>query len=1116
MSEDPAHGSPVDRAAPSTLGPPPTPGDRVGPYRLDRLLGMGATSSVHLAFHEDGRRVALKVLDPNRVLPEDLHRFTREFQALSRMDHPAVVSVYEAGSHQGYPWIAMEYVDGTDLGALVESWAVDPPPDRFARVERILRGLCEGLQYVHDLGWVHRDLKPGNVLVTPAGDPRISDFGVVRTEAAGHTQLTMAGRLVGTVAYMAPELITDEGVDRRADLYALGAVLYLLLTGRRPIEAQSVAGYLARHLTEVPRPAGEVAPGVPRRLERIAQRLLSKDRSRRYPSAQAVLQALDRADEPEPLPLRGRDPALARWSAVIQGLVDGVGGVLGLVGPPGSGRTRLLEHLVEQVPGTVEVRRASGPQGALVDALGPLDGPLTRPLVLAVDDLDRADPLDVEALGALAHRRVALEAEPLLLVFSGEDGEALSGLLSGRLTGMPGERLELEPLDPDATVAILRDRGITGPSASVLARRLHAAAPACLPGAVVQQLDACVEAGWFEQDGEVLRPRVPLEVLRHEELPLPPALEAELRRRFAALDPASRALLELVAIVDPPAPLALIDRCARDLPEIRAATPSDAPRGLLDPTVPALLEELIRRDVLVRTASEAGEELRFAHPCAASVVRRSMAEEVARARHRAVADALASRRRSSPAEVATHRERAGDPAAAYPLYLQAARRAARQGAHAEVLDLCRRAEAVREAAEPVLDEAARRQNRRLLHQLEGEALLGRGAVRDALAPLGAALADAREEGDPSALARCLTSLGRAEHRLGRYGRAEPLLVEALTLARGPERLAALRTLADVRLREGALEVSEALWTEALELAAAAGSRDAEARARRGLAHLRGVQGRLQDSGELFDHAEELLAIDGDPRIRAGVLARSLEIDTAGGRYGSALRKAEMVVELARRRALSERLPEAYALLAEALCVLGDPEEAHDAAQQALVFARAHDRAWDARLRAARVLLDLGRPDEAEGALPLTAALPRHVIDAPAAWHDALRGRLLAARGSERAAELARRALAREPALMALRVARTALDAALALAASGHPDEAREAVKRGLKVLHGPGADGIRLELLLAWQAASPEDRVLHAAGQVARRIQSSLAPGLARSFGARPEVAAALARVGRE
>src|SRR5690606_12304668 len=123
----------------------------------------------------------------------------------------------------------------------------------------------------------------------------------------------------------------------------------------------------------------------------------------------------------------------------------------------------------------------------------------------------------------------------------------------------------------DAVVAALRDRGLSGPAAPLLARRLLADGSTCLPGAVVQQLEACVEAGWFEPDGEALRPRVPLEALRRDELPLPAVVEQELRSRFDALDPAARAVLDLVAVFDAPAPLALVDRCARDLPEVRAS-----------------------------------------------------------------------------------------------------------------------------------------------------------------------------------------------------------------------------------------------------------------------------------------------------------------------------------------------------------------------------------------------------------------------------------------------------------------------------------------------------------------------------------------------------------------
>ncbi|MBA2320259.1 MAG: serine/threonine protein kinase, partial [Deltaproteobacteria bacterium] len=272
------------------LGRHPEPGDLLGPFRLLERIGAGGMATVYRAAHPSGAIVAVKVLNPATVAQEDVRRFTREYQLLARIDHPNVVKTYEAGVRQGYPWLALEYVAGTDLATLIDQWAANPPADRFERAEHLLRGLCRALQYVHDLGFVHRDLKPQNVLVTAEGDAKLTDFGVVKA-GEGVTQLTMAGRLVGTVAFMAPEQITGEPLDRRTDLYALGAVLYMMLTFRRPIEAASVAGYLARHLTEVPRPPSDWEPSIPRRLERICQRLLVKDRSARYPSALAVLQA---------------------------------------------------------------------------------------------------------------------------------------------------------------------------------------------------------------------------------------------------------------------------------------------------------------------------------------------------------------------------------------------------------------------------------------------------------------------------------------------------------------------------------------------------------------------------------------------------------------------------------------------------------------------------------------------------------------------------------------------------------------------------------------------------------------------------------------------------------
>ena len=176
----------------------------------------------------------------------------------------------------------------------------------------MLAGLCRGLDYVHQTGLIHRDIKPSNILVSSDGTPKLSDFGVVKDPNSSSTQLTMAGRLVGTVAFMAPELIAAEEVDQRADLYALGAVLYILLTDKRPIEASSVAGYLARHLTEVPKAPSRLKPDVPKHLEGICQRLLLKDPAHRYASAQDVLNALSSSVTPTQI-IRGQDNLTEQW-----------------------------------------------------------------------------------------------------------------------------------------------------------------------------------------------------------------------------------------------------------------------------------------------------------------------------------------------------------------------------------------------------------------------------------------------------------------------------------------------------------------------------------------------------------------------------------------------------------------------------------------------------------------------------------------------------------------------------------------------------------------------------------------------------------------------------------
>lgn len=1085
------------------LGPPPGLGTKIGRYRIGKSLGMGGMASVFLASAPDGTPVAVKVMHPNTLLPEDRRRFTREYEALSRMDHPNVVRVYEAGMADNYPWIAMKYIDGQDLEHACGEWRDLPPAERWPRVEEVLRGLCAGLQYVHDQGLVHRDFKPTNVLMTAAGVPKISDFGVAKDPSSAGTALTKAGRLVGTVAFMAPEQITGEPVDQRTDLYSLGAVLYVMLTGRRPIEARSVAGYLARHLTEVPRPPGQVDPTVPPRLEKICMRLLAKEPDHRYPTARAVLQALDRPPGERRLPLRGRDAVLAHWGRRLSALREGRSAAIAITGPDGSGRSFLLSALADETRAR-EVRvmdtRPDGPP--LHELLGELaadrSGPATA---LLVDDLDELPDADVGALIQALRETRTTRRRPMLLAYTaGEHHGRLADLTSGAGTGLPADQVLLEPLDRATVVTMLRDRGITGPAAPVLGRRLFEDFGG-LPGAVDQQLEALFDAGWLHRDDDEVRVLHPIKALRRDPLPVPPAVRARLQGCLATLDPLQRELVDVLALLDRPASAALLERCVSDATAAARA-----------------LDALVHQGMLRRHADEAQETLEFAHPSAAGVVREAVDPATRKQRHAAIARALSSRRRRDAArEVATHLMHAGDLAAAYPMFVRAARRAARAGLFLDVLDCCHLGEQIRANVEHDLDPAERARLRRWLCMLAGEAELARGRWDDAIEPLEQAVGAARVEGDPGALARCLGSLGRAHYRRGRFGAATPLLEEALHTADqgAPERAAATRALADIRLREGKLEVARTLWQESLEIAVEIGSRDSEARARRGLAHVAALRGHLARASDLLDTAEDLLKLGGDDRVRAGVMARALELDTVAGRYGSALLRAEALVELTREREMAERMPEAFALQAEVLVAVGRTEEAAAAARDALTYAHAQGpRTWDACLRAARVWCELGDRDAALQALPEAAHLPASRVDDPSAQLATLRARAIVSERPMDARDLAHWAMVRPAPLLGIRAARIAADASRALAGAGDTDAARSAAKRGLRSLEGPGGDGLRLELLLAFHAASPDPRILGAAGQVAGRLLESLPSGLADSFRARREIAAALAAPG--
>ena len=1070
-----------------SLGPVPQPGERVGPYLLESFLGSGGMASVFRARDASGRVAAVKILNPNSVESHEIKRFMREYSAMAELKHPHIVQVYGSGEHDGYPWLAMELIEGQDLDGVIEQWRKDPPQDRWERVRTLLIGLCEGLQYVHDKGLVHRDIKPSNILVTAAGEPKLSDFGVVTgAHAGGFTQLTMAGRLVGTVAFMAPELITEEDIDARTDLYALGAVLYMLCTLRRPIEAKSVAGYLARHLTEVPRPATELEPDCPAVLERICQRLLIKDKTWRYPSALAVLQALDRKEGTELSPLRGRESLQEQWQGRLELARAGAGGMLGLVGPMGSGCSHTLNTFAEQVqqrgwPVARVHPRKPDLTAVIQTQIGrPLDEALgDDPVLVVADDLDRATSAELARISTLVRECIVLEAQPLMVLFGAHDVEGpIATLISGETSGMPAELWSLEPLDRRAVVAMLRDNGISGRVTQVLGRRLYTDYQG-QPGSTILQLRALIDCGWFTEEDNRLVLACPIEDIRSADMPVPPSIQTNLETRLNELDRTGTELVEILSLINRPATASLLVRSAA-FPDFAA---------------PAL-DELLQSDLVARDAVDGVEQLWFTHPCIPRVVRARLHPETRKERHERIARGLSVRRRRANAlEVARHLDAAEDHAKAFPQYLQAAKVAARAGDTPTVLEVTQRMAELSKAARSGVSAQENARRMRWLHQLQGEAWMARGAWDLAIPALEEAERWAREEDDPTAISRALGARGRAHYRSSRFSEAEPLLHQALEVgdADAANRATVLRAIADIRLRSGALGESEQLWETALELAVETHSSDDEARARRGLAHLRCIQGRLDECGHLLDRAEELLDPGGDDHVRASVLARSIEIEICAGRYDAALRRCETLVDLARRRELATRFPEAYALLAECLWAMGGWDDAYDAAHQALIFSGAHGaKSWEAKLRTARVLTDLGRFEEAEKSLPDPEHLPDRSVDDPPAQLAAIRSRLLARNRPAEAADMAHWSLTRRPPMLAIRTAVIVRDASLALIRIGQTNLARTAIKRALQALHGPGAAGLRLELLLAMTQTRSDPRVRDATVQVAQTIARGL------------------------
>ncbi len=282
---------PADGTALIARGEDPIVGTSVGAYRVSRLLGVGGMGRVYKGVHPSiGSRVAIKVLSHECASRPDLvERFFSEARAVNLIRHESIVNVLDLNQlPDGRPFIIMEYLDGAPLNDIVEK--VGPMP--MGGVARLMGEVLDALGAAHAKGIVHRDLKPDNIYVTPAGHPKVLDFGIakLRPELGGSS--TQTGSLLGTPHYMSPEQATGRGVDHRTDIYAIGVILFECMTGRRPFAADSLFDLLRQHVDEPPPSPRALRPDMPPALEQVILATLAKDPNQRFGSAGALTQAL--------------------------------------------------------------------------------------------------------------------------------------------------------------------------------------------------------------------------------------------------------------------------------------------------------------------------------------------------------------------------------------------------------------------------------------------------------------------------------------------------------------------------------------------------------------------------------------------------------------------------------------------------------------------------------------------------------------------------------------------------------------------------------------------------------------------------------------------------------
>jgi tetratricopeptide (TPR) repeat protein/tRNA A-37 threonylcarbamoyl transferase component Bud32 len=609
--------------------PIPSHPEFIGDLRVLQPIARGGTAEVfEVEDRLSGERFALKLLMAE-VAERATPRFHREYEALTRLNHPNIVRVYEYGLHDGHPWLTMEILQGRSLQSRVRDVGKPGEPARNAEIVRAVGYVADALQYIHERGLIHRDLKSDNVVVLPDGRVKLLDFGSARVLDALEP-ITRQGEFVGTFAYAAPEQLAGRPADHRADLYALGVLMYRLATGRFPFESEDPRELARMHAAAIPVPPRERVAGIPAELDALILRSLEKNPDSRPVDARAVADVLRALQGPgqvdlgpagrlevqsSPTGAGGREFELRSTVSLVEGLPPGSAVVV--EGDEGSGRQRFVRGvgaLLEERGWAVLTctLNAADPARQLLEFLKSIATPerrevaerlLRHHLAQGFESGEQRDALRKSA-GEIVVDRAARDQRPLVVVVQNvHDATALALdvvvgirresalahaevrlLASTRDAGEEPDILVRQHL-PDARRVVLRPmtvRGVALTVASLLARRppplelargIHQAS-AGQPAYVEEVVRAMVGSGELAlrgMDGN----RIEWTAREIGTVPLAPSARAAVDRGLRRLSAFDRRLIEAFTLTGEDATVATIAR-GLDLDEPEAHGAIDA------------------------------------------------------------------------------------------------------------------------------------------------------------------------------------------------------------------------------------------------------------------------------------------------------------------------------------------------------------------------------------------------------------------------------------------------------------------------------------------------------------------------------------------------------------